>query len=387
MPTHMQPAAASFPGHPGRSRLRHATAFGLAAMAVLLAAATMLLAPPAGATARASGRAGCVSADSYALPAAALAKCGIAAYPAASTSRLLDGGTMVSYHTGAQTVFTVTPPTGENLSAVPQSVRNLYGLPAPPARHSGQSRSQWWQQLRALRWAPAPAALHDVPGVRFGQQQWYSWTGYTDDESNGYFHYAYMTYVEPTRQPAVCDPNDGAVFWTGLGGVNTSDLGQDGTAQGQFNGLAEDQGWFETDVGDVYPSSVIATEGQQMSVTTIYEPDYNGTGQAAYIYNFHNLHTGASQSMGTWDSHYSGATADWIAERPETSQNPLAFENLSGFGTLDVVRAAAAVQQYPISHYSYDNWEMYDGWEMAGSSALSANGYSFTSTHYHCNQG
>jgi hypothetical protein len=240
-----------------------------------------------------------------------------------------------------------------------------------------------------LRWVAAPAALHDVPGVRFGNtpESWPAWTGYTANESTGYFHYAYLIFTEPTHQSATCDPNDGAVFWTGLGGVNNTYLGQDGTAQGQFNGLAEDQGWIETDVGPVTASTVRATEGQQMSVTTIYETNYDNSGKAAYIYNFENIHTGASQSLGTWDTHFSGATADWIAERPETHANPDEWEDLSGFGTMQFTWAAAAVQQYPVSHYPYSNWEMYDGQDMADSSALSSSGYSFTSTHHHCNQG
>lgn len=299
---------------------------------------------------------------------------------------------MVSYRSGAQTVFAVTPPRGESLITAPQSVRDLYGLPGPPPRRAAGSAvtlASWRRELRSLRWAPAPAALHDVPGVAFGDtpESWPAWTGYTVNESTGYFHYAYLHFVEPARQPATCDPNDGAVFWTGLGGVNNSDLGQDGTAQGQFNGLAQNQGWVETDVGPVTASTVSATVGKQMSVTTIYEPDYNNTGKGAYIYNFDNLATGASQSLGTWDSHYSGATVDWIAERPETSQKPLAWEDLSGFGTMQFTWAAAAVQQDPVSHYPYSNWEMYDGWDMADASALSGNGYSFTATHHHCNQG
>jgi hypothetical protein len=347
----------------------------------------------AGTAASASDRAPCVGQDSYALSTSSLAACGIAAYPTAATSRLSDGGSMVTYRSGAQTVFTVTPPRGEDMAAVSQPVRDLYGLPGPPSAHGAaagaETRSRWQQHLRSLRWVPAPGALHDVPGVRFGNtpESWPAWTGYTANESTGYFHYAYLIFTEPTHQSATCDPADGAVFWTGLGGVNNTYLGQDGTAQGQFNGLAEDQGWIETDVGPVTASTVRATEGQQMSVTTIYETNYDNSGKAAYIYNFENIHTGASQSLGTWDTHFSGATADWIAERPETHANPDEWEDLSGFGTMQFTWAAAAVQQYPVSHYPYSNWEMYDGQDMADSSTLSSSGYSFTSTHHHCNQG
>jgi hypothetical protein len=226
-----------------------------------------------------------------------------------------------------------------------------------------------------MTWIEPPDHLMSLPSLRMAPPSTSgNWAGYLDYESSSYFHYTFMQFIQPAQLSSRCSSNSAAI-WTGLGGVDSTAFGQNGTAMGQVMG--EYQAWFETDAGPVYALNMYGTPGSNFLVQTSYA---NG----AYRYNFYNSHTGQNAVFFVNDSRFYGDAADYVVERPMISGS---FTNLSNFGTLTVDDALVTSGNVPISDYPTDRVTMVnsnDGVTLASPSALT-NGDYFTVTQRSCN--
>lgn len=321
----------------------------------------------------------CAGQDPYKASAQRLAECGVASYGVQSRTRLADGGFDIRYATSSTNegaVGTLVPPAGFDASRAPASELALYGIPAEPPLSNVASHTLWMQMVHNMHFVAPAAVLHNAPGLRFGQIGTVNqsiWAGFYTSEGTGYFHYAQATFIEPPKLSSRCDPNDAAGFWTGIGGVGNSNIGQQGTAIGVVDNLGQNQGWFETNLGTVYAASVYATVNYNFYVSTSYT---NGQ----YQYFFYNYYNGASGTWYTGSSSYSGATTDYIAERPTS--------NLANFGTVQFTNVTAASQQYPIGNYPDVKVIMVnpaDNYTLATPSGLNSAGDAFSVTQNSCN--
>ncbi|MGH2868431.1 MAG: hypothetical protein ACRDNK_12805 [Solirubrobacteraceae bacterium] len=292
---------------------------------------------------------------------------------------LPDGGVKITYATAPTSegqVGVLSPPQSfDPLTASPAELA-LYGVPPEPPATNPDSLKNWLQMVHNMHWIQAPPALHDAPGTHFGQIGTNTqgiWAGYYTQEGTGYFHYTSATYIEPPFHSSRCDPNDAVGYWTGIGGVGNGELGQQGTAQGQVDNLGQDQGWIETNLGTVYGTNISATVNYNFYIATSYT---NGQ----YNYFFYNYYNGASTTYYTVTSQFSGATTDYIAERPTA--------NLKNFATMQFTNVTAASQQYPISHYPYVEAIMVnpaDNNLLAQPNGVNGAGDAFSVTQHTCN--
>jgi hypothetical protein len=216
-----------------------------------------------------------------------------------------------------------------------------------------------------LHFVSPPAFLVQTTGIRF--QDSHNWSGYF---ASGSFSSAEGDWNEPSVGSSCTDNSEAT--WTGLGGENSGNLGQNGTAMGSVMppGLQQHQGWTEILPADPIEQNIYATPGQGFEARTSWSSPY-------YNFYFHNDYTGATLSFytGTGGSGVDGSTADFIAELPS------GVPSLTNFGTLSYNFALA--NSNSINQYSNTNLRMVNTYVDATASSL--NSASFTVTYQNCN--
>jgi len=164
-----------------------------------------------------------------------------------------------------------------------------------------------------------PAQLIQTPGVRntsTGQSN--NWSGYYDTEYQGSeYDQVSGVYIQPAQYSSRCSTN-AAAFWVGLGGINSANFGQDGTAMGYqagFDPLGSDyNAWFETDPGLYGPTwieGLSGTPGCDFWVST----SWISSG-SEFEYSFYNYCTGLGDTYLSPDAGADLSSADWIGEAP-----------------------------------------------------------------------
>lgn len=318
--------------------------------------------------------------DPYALSAEQQSQCGDKTYALTSVQNQSDGWTRYTYATPNNPTWTVLPPAGFDPVTAPADELATYGIPPKPPATDPTGLSQWTAAVSRMSWVTPPARLVAIANATFGPPLSTSddvWAGYLDYEPSSYFHYTYMQFVQPSELASRCDPNDAAGIWTGLGGWDNNDFGQDGTYMGAGLPLGQYQAWYETDLGPIYGINLFATPGWNFLLQTSY---VNGS----YRYNFYNSYTGQNAVYYVGDSRFYGDAADYIIERPTVNGNPT---NLSNFGTLTVDDALITSSYQPIGNYPNYKLNMVniaDNYTLAATSALSSGDY-FTVTQRSCN--
>lgn len=309
---------------------------------------------------------GCPS-DVFAATRTELAACGVVTYPLIATERLTDGGYRYLYRVGRQEAYYLIPPE----SFVPRSATaaqlSEYGIPTKPENPS--LVAHWTQMVSNMHFVPAPPYLAEtsVHAVDYT-----NWSGYY---ASGSFTSSEGDWNEPSLGSSCT--NNGEATWTGLGAVNSGNLGQDGTIMGSnIPGLNQHQAWTEILPAGAFAQNLYATVGQGFDAQTSWSSPF-------YHFYLHNDYTGGTVSFYSSASSFDGSTADFIAERPAVSGS---LDNLSNFGTLSYNFALA--NNNSINQYSDTNVTMTNGlpWPfrtvLATASSLSIS--SFTVTYQNC---
>lgn len=305
----------------------------------------------------------------------ALASCGLKTVPLQGAIRLVDGGTEYRYVANGHTVMYRVPPAGFNALSADTSQLARYGMPERPTEPSGLLR---WQQKMQHAHAVDPPRFLVQPNLSAAacNATCRNWSGYV--AKAGPFTRADTEWIEPALGSSRCSVN-AVVFWSGLGGWNGDvTLGQGGTFEGQnisIAGLSQHQAWTEVIPYGMDAWNLWATQGQQFESIT-------NRANGLYEHWLQNIYTG--QYVDVFETgNYTGATADFIAERPETS--PGVFTNLSAFGTVSFQLALANTVAISTKTPQSVTMQNSSGWNLAVPSALSAPYSSFSITQRSCN--
>ena len=210
------------------------------------------------------------------------------AYPVSSVEPLSDGGSDWIYETPSGPQGMLVPPANFDPATATADQLSEYGIPAEPPASDVALHDAWSQMIAGMTHPAQPAnVMIGLNAPQFSRNPLYKvqdgpyagaplggWVGYTDDESSGYFHYAWSAYVQPAPLNGRCGYDAGAaVFWAGLGGTGGSDdFGQAGTELGMGSGGPDGAFWYQTNQGGtpMFPSGAHATEGYEFSVDVSY---------------------------------------------------------------------------------------------------------------------
>jgi hypothetical protein len=302
--------------------------------------------------------------------AATLAECGLERFPLTAVDPLPEGGELYVYDLpNGQTMSVPVTPSGFNALTASTSTDAAYGVPPMPPLLSPQYQA--WAQL-ASRWQLS------TPGQRYAYVSTYHasdppgpyWAGYID---SGSFTTASVSFGEPSIGNTSCS-GSAAVFWSGIGGVNNSDLGQDGTEIG-VSGIPNHTAWIDVLPGGLIPIATgtntyyTATPGQQVEATTY----YLGNSQWEFV-----VAIGSTFQVRYPSGAYFGGTAEEIVERPSNGSGNVPLENLQSI-TMTGSNNSNAINAFPYSEVQMANQTL----DFANTSSLSA-GNTFTVTDEHC---
>jgi hypothetical protein len=313
--------------------------------------------------------------DPYDLSSAVLAACDMTAYPLSSIQPLPGGGSEWVYQTPSGDTGVIVPPPSFDPKTASADQLSEYGIPAEPPTSDAVAHDAWAKMIAGMT-QPAPPRTEiiesDAPQFKRDPLSYVTdgpyagsatggWVGYTDNESSGYFHYAWSDYIEPAQLSSRCGLDSAAVFWIGLGGVNNNDLGQAGTELGDESGGAQHAYWYETNVGAVVWPGPKATQGSDFAMDVSYN-----TSNDDYYYYYYNYGNGSYNTYTAHSTAYSGATTDFVAERLYNS-------NFTNFGEMAWDFAESAIQEYPLDHYPYWNWQLTSTGDSGGRILATAN--------------
>lgn len=293
----------------------------VAARAGLVVGAGLALAGTGSSAAAASG---CDAIDVYDATSAKVAACGARPVAAVSTTRHDDGGVTRSYRFEDRTTAEmVAPPVDfDPLTAAPEEL-DRYGIPREPSDPEG--RAEWLKAAAKAHFVTPPDHLVQLP-IRAANLYTQNWSGYVNYANT--FTTASAEWVQPYDHGTSCGSANEAT-WVGLGGYNSSALGQNGT---NVNG----QAWWEVLPYAQVGMPLNATAGQKFKAETTWEPS-----NSRYKFWWYNTYTGAMTTLyrNEPSSHYDGSTADYIVERPRVSGS---LTPLTNVGTVSFTRTGSA---------------------------------------------
>lgn len=267
----------------------------------------------------------------YDFPANALHVCGIRTFLRTRVFALAGGGEEYDFNVDGSSIIYRIPPNGfDPLMATDQQLA-YYQLPPRPSTQAGLQR--WTATVAHARPAPVPPFLaegaqpisHPLKSSGgFGTRNTPIWAGnyasgstFTAVESD----WTEMDYLNPSG----CTYPANSV-WAGLGGVNSNNLAQDGSASNVF-GLTKHQMWTEVLPAGPLGTSVVATPGDYL----IAQVNRQNGGFQFWVEDMTKLtYAGPFQST----SQYDGSTADAISEVPsgynsESWASDLVFQYVS----------------------------------------------------------
>ncbi len=328
----------------------------------------------------------------YTASTAEQAACGLVAIPASSTTPMAGGGELVTYSRPAGDLAIVSFPANFDPSTASASQLAEYGLPAEPPVSNANARASWVSTFDNVHFGQPPSALLASTTTKFvsktcpsGTQCTAPWSGYIDQESAGYFHYAWGEFTVGNQGGCSCLPNVSGGFWVGLGGWNNMDLGQAGLAMGQYSGFGEDQAWYEqTDQGGPIALPLSGSPGYPFTVDVSYGY-ISAKGWYGYTYVTVNDHTGSGYVTYAEDYTYNGSTTDFIAEGNDTKS--VSGPWLPNFGTVYWDYVGSASQQNPLTDYPHTNLTLQNplnGDILATTSGLQSGGTYFNSYWQAC---
>ena len=250
---------------------------------------------------------------------AALRQCGDTIYPLQHVGSLTGGGKSYTYPVSGTTITYDVPPPGFNPLKASDAQLQEYNLPT-----RRQFGPLWARLMRsAHHFLTPPPFLVALPNVRAALTNDH-WSGYMATGHN--YTSAFADYTEPHIYPASCHSSS-LVEWAGLGGWNTGDLAQDGTAI-SAPGAGNHQSWIEVLPLEphIMPQPLYATRGDQFNATTTWH-----TNPERYSFYMVNVHTGDAIDPVVRTHYHDPSTAEVITERPLVNGNPTNLSNYHKF--------------------------------------------------------
>lgn len=295
----------------------------------------------------------------------------------------------------AEVQFPVPPRGFDPLNATASQLQE-YGF--QPRPQGGAALTAWDQLMAHYKSTPTPsialgpristpAQPHQQPvsaSVTSG-----NWAGWLADSSSQEFVASQMNYTQPTAESTTCSNSKQAV-WTGLGGYNSTQLVQDGTA---LPGTLSSgyNAWYEylngtSNHGPTILSKMSVAAGDSMHLYVSYS-----TANGSIDFYVANNTNGTSQSVvvsNVGTSYYDGSSADYITERPACGSNCLyPLHKFTTFSSNTAEAETTGGQWIPISSSPYPyKLLMYAGsTKLAAPSGLNSSGDGFSTTWYNCN--
>jgi Peptidase A4 family len=313
--------------------------------------------------------------DVYSVSASTLAACGVKTFPLSGTSATSDGGTAYHYNVRGRQISFMVPPARFNPATAKADELAMYGLPTRPPASQGVRQALWDSVVSKQSFPKPPQFLAEIPVKASTTFKNLNWSGYGDSGGAGAFTESTGVYVEPYDHGTSCAGNS-AVFWVGLGGVNTGNLAQDGTGI-NTPGLGQHQAWKEILPENIIPVSLYATAGQPFKAQTHWLGN-------RYQFVLRNMYTGQSQTINVNSSSYDGSTSEFIGERPEVNGS---FTTLTNFGSL--VWQDAYSNSSPAQSFGNYDFKMYDNLPNGNLMATPSTGFGssggFTDSWERCN--
>jgi hypothetical protein len=197
--------------------------------------------------------------------------------------------------------------------------------------------------------------------------------GYTD---------SYIDYSEVSTTPGYCGSNDALVEWSGIGGWDTGNLGQAGTAP-ELNGQVNHLAWFAVfpdfqNSGAIYENWA-ARAGDDMQV----EVAYSTSAQRWNFYIFDNT-TKSYSSEVYYSATYGGSSSEFVVERPVVNNSTVPPAK---FGTAVVNAGQSGVDgasRIGMQNYPLNTIAMVNGTDVLATPDSSPNGQAFKDYWQRC---
>jgi hypothetical protein len=371
------------------------TAASLCVLALLPAGAALGTTSPRGGSARAIQRLCHRSYDPYRVSSSVLAACGDTITRLNRVRNLPGGGKEYIYGSGAtRSVTRMAPPGFKPLTASDTELTE-YGYPPRPS--GGQALLSWRSMVRKVHFITPPRYLVAEPSAQHGPSaqnvtDTYSFTWAGNEATGNTYRDVYSDYLEPKISSSVCSVTAESQ-WAGLGGDNTQNFAQGGTAYGE-SGVGNHQAWYDLSDGSrsvnvfVPIRGLYATPGGQFVV----EIDRVSGGYYIFLANTYLGGTGANAFGRTVTfSAFDGSTAEMIVEDPGggwQQKGPA----LANFGTFEVEDAEASTDgttYHGLANWTHNDVIMKSNGEASGTTEASAgsafnSGDSWYDSQYHC---
>jgi hypothetical protein len=238
--------------------------------------------------------------DLYSTDPATLHACGFTGYPLTGHTELADGGTASLYRVDGMDVRVLVPPAGFDVLRASASELAAYGIPARPNGASTTALEEWTQTVGRAQFQPGPPMMY-MGDTKFDTSN--NWSGYY--ASGASFTEAGAHWTEPSVQSGCSGATAGT--WAGLGGMNSGNLAQNGTALLWPVGGVH-QAWWEILPANPTFINFYADPGYGFEVMT---SRYSGN----FLFFFNNDRTGYATTISVASSRYDGSTAEVIVER------------------------------------------------------------------------
>jgi hypothetical protein len=255
----------------------------------------------------------------FAKSTATLRACGDAVYPLQRAGSLAGGGKSYTYSVNGTTITYDVPPPGFNPLKASDAQLQEYNLPT-----RAQFGSLWVKVIGGARhFLTPPPFLVALPNVKAALTNDH-WSGFMATHHN--YTSAFADYREPRTYASSCRSTS-LVEWAGLGGWNTGDLAQDGTAI-STPGAGNHQSWIEVLPLEpfIIPQPLYATRGYEFNATTTWH-----TNPERYSFYMVNTHTGDAIDPVVRSHDHDPSTAEVITERPLVNGVPAHLSNYRKF--------------------------------------------------------
>ena len=309
------------------------------------------------------------------------------------------GGYDYIYRVGSALVHFPVPPKGFNPLSATAAKLQEYGFQPRPS--GGTALAQWTNMMAHYRQTPIPSVVlvqsqrdHLVKKghIAFGTENSANWAGWIADSTTQEFVATQMDYTQPAAQATSCA---GAVqsVWTGLGGVNSTSLVQDGTAlPGTIPGASGYSAWYEymngtSNVGPKVMGNLVVNPGDSIHLYTAYS-----TSNGEINFYIADNTTGTSQAAlvtGVGTAYYDGSSTEYITERSVCGNGcfyPL--EQFTAFSSSTDQAETTSGSWIPISSAPYplqvSMFAQVTGDLLAAPSGLNSSGDGFSTTWYAC---
>jgi hypothetical protein len=302
--------------------------------------------------------------DAETASASILQACGDKSYPLLSVTSVAGGGQSYNYEAdGIGVSYTVPPASFDPANASGAELKE-YGVPAAPSMDSPEY-PMWNKMIHNMHFNGTPPShlviSHNTTGLRSpasgsgqgaseaGAQTSYNWSGYGDYASTQAYNKSTTYFIEPS--PTATCTNAQEVNWDGLGGWNSHNLAQNGTANG-VPGFVPHKGWWEILPAGMAGVGEHATAGYYFEAQTLYEGFWEG--RSHFDFYFYNYADGTWVSPHIWTTNgVDRSTSEFIVERPtEEHSNGLSyFTPLMNYGNITM---QGFTEGNPLADYPYN---------------------------------